>query len=70
MPERYELLICPVCGHRWLTIGAAALDQAEAQALIDDHLQRQHPGRLASLDAFVPAPPAKTPRPPSRRNRR
>jgi len=69
--ERYELLVCPSCGHRWLTIGAAALNATEAESLVADHLKRAHPGTRLELEAFVPRPPKTTkPRPPSRRNRR
>lgn len=66
--DRYELLVCPRCGHRWLTIGAAALAEVEAQALVEDHLGRSHGGERIPLEAFVPKP-TKKPRPPSRRSR-
>ncbi|MBS2030368.1 MAG: hypothetical protein JST54_20870 [Deltaproteobacteria bacterium] len=70
MAERYELLVCPHCGHRWLTIGAAALNVAEAEALVADHGKHAHPGKRLELESFIPRPPKdKKPRPPSRRNR-
>lgn len=65
--DRYELLVCPRCGHRWLTIGAAALSEDEAQGLVDDHLARSHMGERIELEAFVPLT-QKKPRPPSNRS--
>ena len=69
MGERFELLVCPLCGHRWLTIGAAALSEPEAQALVADHLKREHGASPVALEQFVPAKPPRKPRPPSRRSR-
>ena len=65
--QRYELLVCPSCGHKWLTIGAAALSEPEARALVEDHCDRAHPAERPELDAFLPR--AKKARPPSNRSR-